>query len=411
MMALSSTIVLLGHLSDRHGKIRIAAAGLAVFAVASVFCGAANSVPWLVAARAVQGLGAAMLQATAVALITSLVAEERRTPALGTLGTVLGMGPVLGPALGGILLSLGGWRWMFWINIPICAAGLWLASRLRGVREETRDAPIDAAGNALFALAVLALLEGLANLPRGWTPSAWAPLLAAAGLAAWFARRELRARVPMVDPSLLRDTRFSIPFWSTAALGYAITTAFIVSPYFLQRVDHLVPWRVGMVSLCSPLGIMTLSRFSARMIPKTGMGRLMAVGGWIMVFPLAILGFQGSGWRPWQIGALLLFYGAGYGIALPSILASVMRIAPREEQGTIGAAHRMNQNLGVGIGAGVVAAIIQAHARGGIPSLMAGFRLCWLLAAAVVLLFAALFVLWAKKAGDLGEPEKEKTPD
>lgn len=406
MMTLSSTIVLLGRFSDRHGKVRIAAIGLAVFAIASVFCGAADSVAWLVAARAAQGLGAAMLQATAVALITSLVAEERRNAALGTLGTVLGMGPVLGPALGGILLSLGGWRWMFWINIPICAAGLWLAIRLRGVREETRNAPIDAAGNALFALAVLALLQGLANLPRGWTPSAWGPLLAAAALAAWFARRELRTRAPMVDPDLLRDSRFSIPFWSTVALGYATTTAFIVSPYFLQRVDHLAPWQVGLVSLCSPLGIMTLSRLSARAIPKIGMGRLMVTGGWIMVCPLAILGFMGSGWHPWQIGAILLAYGAGYGIALPSILASVMRIAPREEHGTIGAAHRMNQNLGIGIGAGVVAAIIQAHARDGIPSLMTGFRLCWLSAAAVVLVFAAAFVVWARRAGSIEEPQE-----
>jgi MFS family permease len=405
MMALSSTIVALGRLSDRLGKIKIAAAGLAVFAAGSVFCGAANSVAGLTLSRAVQGLGAAMLQATAVAMITGLVAEERRNAALGTLGTILGMGPVLGPALGGLLLSLGSWRWMFWINIPICAAGLWLAGRLRAVREETRPSPIDAAGNVLFAAAVLALLQGLAKLPQGWT-AAWGPLLAAAALGTWFAWRELRVKVPMVAPELLRDLRFSIPFWSTAALGYATTVAFIVPPYFLQRIDHLVPWRIGLVALCSPLGIMALSRISAGMIPKTGMGRLMAVGAGIMVCPLAVLGLQGSGWRPWQIGALLLAYGAGYGIALPSILASVMWIAPREEQGTIGAAHRMNQNLGIGIGAGVTAAIIQAHARDGIPSLMAGFRLCWLTAAAVILLFAALFAIWARKAGSLAEPQE-----
>ncbi|OPG15217.1 MFS transporter, partial [Ferroacidibacillus organovorans] len=117
-LALTGTIVLFGRLSDRYGHLTVYVLGLILFALSSMLCGIAQSVSELIAFRVLQGIGAAMLQATSAALITTIIPESRRGPALGTLGILLGLGPVLGPSVGGTILSMVSWRFIFFINLP-----------------------------------------------------------------------------------------------------------------------------------------------------------------------------------------------------------------------------------------------------------------------------------------------------
>ncbi|HEX5323830.1 MAG TPA: MFS transporter [Capsulimonadaceae bacterium] len=394
MMTLSSTIILFGRMSDRYGKVSVMAIGLLLFSIASVLCGISWSILALVLFRGLQGIGAAMLQATAAALITTQVAAERRNSALGTLGTVLGMGPVLGPVIGGLLLSAGGWRWIFWVNLPVCVAGLWLCYRLRTVQEQKKEVQLDPYANILFAGAILALLEGLSGLPHGirhW--QVYVPLACAVLFFVAFVVREVKSPSPIVESKLLRNPTFATAFLATAPLGIAFTVAFIVPPYFLEKVHHLAPWRVGLVLLTAPLGIVLLSKLSGAVMERMGKRRLMIAGSVVMVLPLAVLCVMHANWSAWLIGLLLFVFGTGYGIALPSVLATVMQAVDAESQGTIGAAHRMNQNVGIAIGAAVTAAFIQSHLGRGTEALIAGFRESWVVGAVVVLLCVVGFAL------------------
>lgn len=395
LAALSATIVLFGRLGDRYGRVPLFARGLVVFGGASVACGAAWSAETLVLFRALQGLGAAMMQATAAALITTRVAPERRGAALGTLGVMIGLGPVLGPAAGGLLLSTAGWRWIFWINIPICLAGLWGCRRLAGHDERGRALPLDGPGNLLFAGAMLFLLQGLAMWPAGPRhPATIVPLLLCGVCIALLLLWERRVAHPVIDLRLWRTVSFTVPVLAAGGLGAATAVAFIVPPYFLERIAHLAPWRVGFVSLAAPLGLALLAQVSGRAMRRRGARALMVTGLATMLAPLVVLAALQESWPPAPIALLLFVYGVGAGLFVPPNIAAVMGTVPRDRQGTIGAVQRMVQNVGIAVGTAIAAVFIQTHAIGR-QDLIAGFRAAWIFAAALILLnllsFAALW--------------------
>ena len=136
------TISLFGRLADRFGLLRVLRLGFTVFALGSLACGCSISAVQLNGFRVLQGAGAAMMQATAAALITTMIAPDRRKAALGIFATVLGLGPVLGPTVGGLIISWAGWRPVFWINLPVCLFGLWgcaaLTARASAAQSPTR---------------------------------------------------------------------------------------------------------------------------------------------------------------------------------------------------------------------------------------------------------------------------------
>ena len=123
-LLLTGTIIIFGRLSDKYNRLNIYSIGLTVFLISSILCGFSNNVVELITFRGLQGIGAAMLQGTATAIITTTIPEHRQGPALGTLSILLGIGPVLGPSIGGLLISIGNWRLIFWINIPFIFIGL-----------------------------------------------------------------------------------------------------------------------------------------------------------------------------------------------------------------------------------------------------------------------------------------------
>ena len=125
ILMLAATILLFGRLAGRWGRLRIYVLGLILFALSSLLCGLANNVAWLIVFRGFQGISAAMLQATSIALITTRLSGATAAKALGIFGVFIGLGPTMRPVVGGLILSTLGWRWIFWLNIPICLLGLY----------------------------------------------------------------------------------------------------------------------------------------------------------------------------------------------------------------------------------------------------------------------------------------------
>jgi MFS family permease len=205
-LALVGTIIIFGRLGDKYGRLKIYTLGLIVFFMASILCGLSTSPEELITFRTLQGIGAAMLQGTAIAIITTAISKERQGSALGTLGVLLGLGPILGPSIGGLLITFGGWRWIFLINIPIALVGLLGCTILFGKVKETRnDIQIDLLGNILLTFSFLALLRGLSMLSTFGILSfaVIGPTVLFAILFVLFIFWEIKAKEPIVDIKLL----------------------------------------------------------------------------------------------------------------------------------------------------------------------------------------------------------------
>ncbi|WP_307499558.1 MFS transporter [Paenibacillus brasilensis] len=382
LLSLSSTIIVFGRISDRVGRMKVYSMGLAVFAIASILCGSALSVPQLILFRGLQGIGAAMLQATSAAIITTCIPKERQGAALGTLGMILGLGNVLGPSAGGLLLSFVGWRWIFWINIPICAMGLWGCYRIiRVTKEEVSRVPLNLVGNFLLGIAIFSLLYGLSadSLPGfpGMLPYCFFTL-ALIGYIMW----DTRVTNPIVPLSLFRSGAFVVPILSQVVLGFATAIAFIVPAYYLEGVTHLMPWQVGLVNLAAPLGLVMLSGLSGKLVGSYGIIPSTLSGLGIMCIALFTLSTMQLDWHSITFGALLLFYGFGAGLFIPANLAAIMGSVGLELQGTIGSVQRMVHNIGLAVGTSTAALMIRLNSNSGLLA----FRELWILAACTVLL-------------------------
>ncbi|WP_232016552.1 MFS transporter [Paenibacillus baekrokdamisoli] len=386
LLSLSATIVVFGRISDRIGRLKVYSMGLILFAITSILCGASFSAPQLILFRGLQGMSAAMLQATSAAIITTCIPKERHGTALGTLGMILGLGNVLGPSAGGLILSFVGWRWIFWINIPICAVGLWGSFRLiRVTKEQYGRVSLNLVSNILLGVATFGLLYGLsANSLHGLSRMLPFCLFALAliGYMVW----DTRVLYPIVPLSLFRKVTFVVPILSGLVLGFATAIAFIVPPYFLEEVTHLEPWQVGLVNLTSPLGLVMLSRLSGKLIGIWGVGLLTASGFGIMFIALITLGTMQLNWHAASYGTLLLLYGMGAGLFIPANLLAIMGSVDHELQGTIGSIQRMIHNIGLAVGTSTATSMIHFDSNLGAAGYLSTFRELWIIAAVAVLI-------------------------
>jgi MFS family permease len=237
MATIGSTIVLFGRLADRLGQVVLLGAGFLLFGLASAGCALSTALIALIAWRALQGVGAAMMQASAAAAITTVVRGMPIPIALGIFGTFLGLGPVLGPTVGGVLLSTVGWPWIFWINLPICAAGAYCTFRLSAYARRDRTITISPLRNGSLMIGTICLLF----LMQSWSSHEWqmTGILAAVGAAglAFFVWLESRAVKPVIPRALLKSGRNIAALWIVFCYGVAFAILFLLPPLFFG--DHL----------------------------------------------------------------------------------------------------------------------------------------------------------------------------
>jgi MFS family permease len=199
MATIGSTIVLFGRLADRFGQVVLLGVGFFLFGIASAGCALSAALATLVTWRALQGIGAAMMQASAAATITTIVRRIPIPVALGIFGTFLGLGPMLGPTVGGVLLSTIGWPWIFWINLPICAAGAYCTFRLGAYARKDRSIMLSPLRNVcpmIGAICLLFLIQSSSN--HEWQMSGWLAAVGVAGIAlfAWLERAATKPLIP-----------------------------------------------------------------------------------------------------------------------------------------------------------------------------------------------------------------------
>ena len=346
LLVLSSLMLAGGALGDRFGRVRIFALGVALFAGASVWCGAAPSAAQLIAARAVQGVGAALLIPGSLAIIAAAFPRERRGRAIGTWSSMTSLAVIAGPLLGGWLVQSISWRAVFYINVPIAAATL-LIVRLAVPRfePELRGA-IDWAGTALITLslgaATFALIEGPG---RGWR----APVVAGAaalGVVAFivFIVVERRVHDPIVPLTLFRSRSFTGANVLTLLLYAALSGALFLLPFNLIQVQHDSPAKAGAAFLPFVVTMSLLSRWTGALADRIG-PRLLLIAGPIIAGAgfalLAMPGVGGSYWTTFFPGIATL--GIGMAITVAPLTTTVMTSIDDERHA--GAASGINNTV------------------------------------------------------------------
>jgi EmrB/QacA subfamily drug resistance transporter len=376
---------------DRFGRRRMLAAGVALFAVASAACALAPSIGWLIAARAVQGVGAALITTLAFALVSATFPSERRGSAIGIFFAVTGVGVAGGPLVGGAVSEGLAWQWIFWLNVPI---GFVLAPLVaRRVPESFGPrAALDVAGLALVTGGVLGLVWGLArgNL-AGWDSAEVVTTLAAGALLlVAFVAWELRASAPMLPMRFFRSRAFSAAnAASFLAVGSLYTGVFFLAQFLQTALGHgpldaglrLLPWTATLFFVAPVAGAL-VDRVGERPFLVAG-PLLQAIGmGWI-----ALVADPGMAYG--ELVAPLVVAGIGVSLTFPSSQNATVGAVPPEAIGKAAGTNTTMRQLGGVFGIAIsVAVFAGAGSYASAQAFTDGFEAAMIVSAALSLLAA-----------------------
>ena len=359
LLAFAVPLLVTGRLGDRWGPKRLYIAGMVLFSLASLWCGLAGSIEQLIAARAVQGLGASLLSPQTMSVINRVFPRERRGSALGVWGATAGLSTLLGPILGGVITSVASWHWIFFINVPIGVLSIVMVY-LWVPRFEPSDKPIDGLSMVLSIVSMSALIFAIQEVQRAWW--IWLLFAVAAVGAVLFIRRQnqVTGRDPLVPLSLFERRSFSYGNLSIFTMGFTIAGMMIPIMLYVQQVRGLDPIAAGLLMtpmsllsfLLSPLVGRATDRMSPRPLAMTGFG-LMALG---LAITAGIMAAEINVW--W-----LLLANVVLGVASPLIWApnstTTLRDLPYTMAGAGSGIYNTTRQLGAVIGAAVIGMILQ----------------------------------------------------
>jgi EmrB/QacA subfamily drug resistance transporter len=346
-------------LGDRFGRRRLYAGGLGLFAAASAACALAPEVGWLVAARAVQGAGAAMVLTLGLALLSAAFPPEKRGTAIGLFSAVTGISVAMGPLVGGAIVEGIDWEWIFWLNVPIGLAAIPLVfTRI----EESfgGDTGLDLPGLALISAAAFGIVWGLVRgNPAGWDSLEVVGALAAGVLlVAAFIARELRAAEPMLPMRFFRSRAFSA---GNAAIFFTFAALFGAVFFFAQMLQtalgygpldaglRLIPWTITFITVAPVVGALA-DRFGERPFMVGGL-TLQALGmGWV-----ALIADPGLTYSEFVLPSIVA--GVGVSMAIPAAQNSVVGSFALEDVGKAAGANSMMRELGGVFGIAVAVAV------------------------------------------------------
>ena len=407
---LAATVLTAGAIADRIGRRKLFLLGLAIFTVSSALCGAAGTIGVLVAARAIQGLGASMMFATALALISQVTPErEERVKALAAYGAAIGASFALGPFIGGSLTDLFGWRAIFLVNVPIGAFVIWITIRFVAEGRDPTPRRIDYPGQVtliggLFLL-VLALLRGNAD---GWgSTGIVASLAGAAALLIAFVIVEERSREPMLPLRLLRDRRFAGPQIAVFAIAASFFAVFLYLTLYLQTVLGLSPIATGLVYLPGTFLVFVVSGMTAQFGARYAPAKIASVGLVLVGIGLALMLVVDvdSSWTALLPG--LLVTSLGTGLFNPTGSALALNALPDEQSGLAAGANDTFRQTGVAVGIAALGTLVPADAAlgGNLQAYVDGLHHA-LIASSVLALAGAVATAWLLiPAGAAAEPE------
>ncbi|MGH3170427.1 MAG: MFS transporter [Trebonia sp.] len=358
-LVLGALVLTIGSLADRLGRRRVYLAGLALFALSSLTCGISPGVGVLIAARGVQGIGAAAMFATTMALISNSYAGRDRGVAFGVWGAVNGAASAAGPIIGGLLTAHFGWRWIFLVNLPVSVAAVLLTLAVITESRDPEPRGVDVPGMVSFTVAAAALTYAL--IRGAWGSALTTGLVAVAAVALVSFVLIERARCePMLDLSLLRSGSFSALLVAGALLSASAWAAMTYQSLWLQSVLGLSAIQAGLVVLPCSLAAFAVSAAIGRVLHATSPRLLIGAGLLVVAAGALAQGFlsAGSSWLA-EIPGLVLV-GGGAGLAMAPLSATAMAAVPGERAGMAAGALSTFRQIGYAFGIAVLGEVFRA---------------------------------------------------
>ncbi|MGW1557032.1 MFS transporter [Streptomyces sp. NPDC002144] len=368
-LALAALLLGIGAAADILGRRRVHVAGVVVFATASLLCGLATGPGMLVAARGLQGLGAAAMFATTLPLLGSVYQGRRRSTALGAWGAVSGAAAAVGPVVGGLLTDGPGWRWIFYVNLPVSVAAAWLTLKVVPESHGSRERRVDWAGTATFAAFAAGLTYGAVRAGQhGWGEPGTLATFAAALLAlVCFVAVERRGADPLLDPRLFLKPGFSGVMVGALAFNAAAFSLMAYDSIWLQTVLGMSPVRGGLVFLWLSLSSFVVAALGGRLLH--GVPARITIGGGLLLigsgqFCMTVLdaGSTASALVPG-----LILVGVGTGLVSPGIAGAALAAVPHDRAGMAGGAVNTFRQLGYALGIAVYGTVVTSRMQDTLP--------------------------------------------
>ena len=393
LLAITTLIVSAGRLGDIAGRRRLLLAGILLFTFASVLCGVAPALWLLIAARAAQGVGAAIMMALTMAFVGDTVPKERTGTAMGLLGTMSAIGTALGPSLGGVMISGLGWQAIFLINVPLGILTFVLAHRYLPVdrpRPKIDRAAFDKMGTLLLALTLAAYALAMTIGRGNFGPLNMALLLAAVFASGLFVRVEARAAAPLIRLATFRDPALSASLAMSMLVSTVMMATLVVGPFYLAHALGLDAALVGFVVSVGPIVVALTGVPAGRVADRFGAQRMTIAGLIGMAAGSFILSMIPEAYGICGYIAPMVVITAGYALFQTANNTAVMTDSRPDQRGVISGMLNLSRNLGLVTGASVMGAVF-AFASGTVditaapPEAVAtGMRITFAVAAALI---------------------------
>ncbi|WP_210584490.1 DHA2 family efflux MFS transporter permease subunit [Streptomyces sp. GESEQ-35] len=394
-LALAAVIPTAAWAMDRIGVKRTYLTALSLFTLGSLLAACAWDAGSLIAFRAVQGLGGGLIMPVGMAMVMRVAERERMGRAMALLGLPIMVGPVAGPVLGGRLIDIASWQWIFLVNLPVGAAALALAAKLLRPDAPHGSAPaprLDVPGLLMLSPGLALLLFGLARGgERGdfAAPGVLLPTLAGAVLVAAFVRRALTTHDPLLDLRLLRDRTFAVGIGTLALFTCGYFGSMLLAPMYWQEVRGTSATAAGLLGAPVGLAVGVTMQIAARRIDKVSPRRLVPAGTVVGALGMALTALQTGvdGAAAWRVVGASVVMGVGAGMVLMPTMTTATRDLPKDRMAAASTALSINAQVWASVGTALMSVVLGA--AGTDPS---GFRITF--AVAATLLGLALLPAW-----------------
>lgn len=380
-LVLASLLMLSGSTADRIGRRRVFRIGLGVFTAASLLCSLAPGLGWLIAARMLQAVGGSMLNPVAMSIISNTFTDSRqRARAIGVWSGVVGISMAAGPIIGGALVESAGWRAIFWINVPIGLAALFLTTRYVPESRAARTRRVDPVGQLLVVVLLAALTYAIIESPElGWTsPVVLGCAAAALGALLGLLWYEPRRTDPLIDLRFFRSAPFSGATVIAVAAFAGLGGFLFLSSLYLQDVRGLDPLHAGLFML--PMAVMSLltAPLSGRMVASRGPRTPLLLAGSALTASAVLQAVGYSEHLPTGLLVLaFLLFGTGFGLVNAPITNTAVSGMPRSQAGVAAAVASTSRQVGQSLGVAVTGALMAGSALADPAAFTGAARTAW----------------------------------
>jgi EmrB/QacA subfamily drug resistance transporter len=360
-VVLATLLILSGSIADRIGRKRVFAVGLALFSIGSLLCSTAPSPGWLIAFRALQGVGGSMLNPVAMSIIRNVFTDPReRAQAIGVWGGVVGISMALGPVVGGALTDAAGWRSIFWINVPIGLLAIVLVARVVPESRAPRPRRLDPLGQVLAMVFLASLTYAIIEVgAAGWdSTQVQASAIVAAAAFIGFVARERRAPEPLIDLRFFRSVPFTGATLTAVAAFIALGGFLLVTNLYLQGDRGLSPVESGLYTLPMAALAFVAAPLSGRIVGRSGARVPLLVGGLGLAGGSLILTQLSPTTATAELLVAYSVFGLGFGMVNPPITNAAVSGMPADQAGVAAAVASTSRLVGISLGVAIIGSIV-----------------------------------------------------